>query len=119
MMDADFAQRFVQQWLQAWNDHDVEAVLAHYAEDAVLHSPRVQMVLGLDDTVLRGHAELRRYWARALEISSDLYFEIDKIFIGSDALTVVYVNHRQQEVAETFMFDLRGKVRESVAAYTG
>ena len=38
-MDSDGAQRFVIGWLAAWNDHDVEAVLAHFAEDVVFSSP--------------------------------------------------------------------------------
>lgn len=119
LIDADFAQRFVQTWLQAWNDHDLDAVLALYAEDAALHSPRFNTVLGAEADIVCGHAELRRYWARALELSGDLFFAIDKVFIGSDALTVAYINHRQQEVAETFIFGANGKVRESVTAYAG
>jgi len=118
-MDADFAQSFVQRWLQAWNDHDLEAVIALYADDAALHSPRFGAVLGAEADIVCGHAELRRYWGRALELSGDLFFAIDKVFVGSDALTVVYINHRQQEVAETFVFAASGKVRESVSAYAG
>lgn len=36
---------------------------------------------------------------------------------GSDALTIVYTNHRQQQVAETFVFGAGGKVVTSIAAY--
>ncbi len=117
MIDGDFAQGFVQRWLAAWNDHDLDAVLALYADGAVLHSPRFKAVAGVEAEAVSGHGELRRYWARALELSGDLFFAIDKVFIGSDALTIVYVNHRQQDVAETFVFDASGRVRESIAAY--
>ena len=30
---------FSRHWVQAWNDHDVEAVLQHFHEDVVLTSP--------------------------------------------------------------------------------
>ena len=117
MIDADFAQRFAQAWVKAWNDHDLDAILAHYADDIVFRSPRIRMVMDVARDKVRGREELRAYWTRALELSHDLYFEIDALFVGSDALTICYTNHRQQEVAETFVFDAGGLVCESIAAY--
>ena len=48
MIDADKAQAFAREWVKAWNDHDLEAILSHYAEDVVFHSPRIRMVTGKD-----------------------------------------------------------------------
>lgn len=117
MIDADFAQRFAREWVKVWNDHDLEAILSHYADDVVFHSPRIRMVTGRDVDVVTGKAELRAYWGRALEQARDLFFEIDQVFTGSDALTIVYTNHRQQMVSETFVFGAGGKVTRSIAAY--
>jgi hypothetical protein len=117
MIDADFAQRFAREWVKVWNDHDLEAILSHYADDVVFHSPRIRMVTGRDVDVVTGKAELRAYWGRALEQARDLFFEIDQVFTGSDALTIVYTNHRQQSVSETFVFAASGKVVRSIAAY--
>jgi hypothetical protein len=39
------------------------------------------------------------------------------VFAGSNALTILYTNHRHQAVAETFIFGADGKVARSVAAY--
>ena len=117
MIDADGAQTFAREWVKAWNDHDLEAILAHYADDVVFHSPRIRIVTGKDVDALIGKAALRDYWGRALDLARDLYFEIDQVFIGSDALTILYTNHRQQAVAETFVFGADGKVARSVAAY--
>ncbi len=30
---------FAQEWLNAWNSHDLEAIMAHYAEDVIFYSP--------------------------------------------------------------------------------
>jgi ketosteroid isomerase-like protein len=116
-IDADFAGRFAREWVQAWNDHDLDAILKHYAEDVSFHSPRIRQVTGEDVDRLAGKAALRAYWSRALEQARDLFFEVDQVFAGADALTIVYTNHRQQSVAETFVFATDGKVRLSVAAY--
>ena len=117
MIDADFAQTFARDWVKAWNDHDLEGILAHYAEDVVFHSPRILLVTGRAADSASGKAELRAYWAKALEQSRDLFFEIDQVMAGSDALTILYTNQRQQSVAETFVFGGDGKVVRSIAAY--
>lgn len=117
MISPDEAQAFAREWVKAWNDHDLEAILAHYADDVVFHSPRIRMVTGQNVDALAGKAALRDYWGKALAQARDLYFEIDQVLAGSDALTILYTNHRQQAVAETFIIGADGKVDRSVAAY--
>lgn len=117
MIDADFALSFSRKWVQAWNDHDLDAILSHYAEDIVFHSPRIRAVTGRDIDFVRGKAELSAYWGAALAKLRDLFFEIDQVLTGSDALTILYTNERSQSVAETFAFDAEGKVVRSIAAY--
>ena len=116
-MEADRAQSFARQWLQAWNDHDLEAILLHYADAIVFHSPRIQMITGMNVDSLSGKDELRAYWGKALSMLRDLYFEIDQVLVGSDALTILYTNERSQTVAESFIFGGDGKVIRSLAAY--
>jgi ketosteroid isomerase-like protein len=38
-MDTESARRFARQWLDAWNSHDLEAILSHFRDDAVFSSP--------------------------------------------------------------------------------
>ncbi len=117
MIDTEGAQAFAREWVKAWNDHDLEAILSHYAEDVVFHSPRIRMVTGRDIDQVTGKAELRAYWGMALDRLRNLYFEIDSVLPGSDALTILYTNERSQHVAETFVFGADGKVVRSIAAY--
>jgi len=116
-IDSDFAQAFARDWVKAWNDHDLDAILAHYAEDVVFHSPRIRMVTGRDVDSVSGKTELRAYWSAALSRLRDLFFEIDQVLPGSDALTILYTNERSQYVAETFVFGADGKVKTSIATY--
>lgn len=113
----DFAQSFAREWVKAWNDHDLEAILSHYTEAVVFHSPRIRVATGRDVDSVSGKAALRDYWSRALTMARDLYFEIDQVLTGSDAMTILYTNHRQQTVAETFVFGDGGKVTLSIATY--
>lgn len=117
MINPDDAQSFAREWVKAWNDHDLQAILSHYAEDIVFHSPRIRTVTGQDIDALTGKAALGDYWSKALSMARDLFFEIDQVLTGSNALTIFYTNHRQQQVAETFVFGTGGKVVTSIAAY--
>lgn len=116
-MEADSAQQFAREWVKAWNDHDLEAILSHYAEDVVFHSPRIRLVTGRDVDCVTGKAELRSYWGAALERLRNLYFEIEQVLPGSNAMTILYTNERSQHVAETFVFNAAGKIERSIAAY--
>lgn len=117
MINPDDARSFAREWVKAWNDHDLQAILSHYADDIVFHSPRIRLVMGGESDAVFGKAALKDYWSKALSMARDLYFEIDQVLTGSDALTILYTNHRQQTVAETFVFGLDGKIVTSIAAY--
>lgn len=116
MVDRASADAFAAAWLAAWNAHDLDEILAHYADDVAFHSPRIRTVTGRDVDVVQGTAELRSYWAAALASAPDLRFELDRVLVGSDALTILYRNHRGQHVAETFVL-CDGLVARSIATY--
>ena len=60
---------FAQTWIAAWNSHDLEGILAHYAEDIIFASPIAARLVGTG--VIQGKAALRRYWAQALRKDQD------------------------------------------------
>ena len=111
------ADAFARAWVAAWNDRDIEAILAHYDEAVVFHSPRIADVMGGHAASIAGKDNLRAYWLAGLERAPKLYFELDRVFAGSDTLTVLYTNHRDQMVTETFVFDMAGKIITAMAAY--
>jgi len=32
-MDKEFANKFAREWVEAWNCHDLDKIMTHYAED--------------------------------------------------------------------------------------
>ena len=60
---------YADQWVHAWNRHDVEAVLDRVVPES--------------GGVVRGKAALRDYWTTALRILPDLHFEVVGIYRGS------------------------------------
>jgi ketosteroid isomerase-like protein len=84
------AQRFASAWIEAWNGRDVEAVLSHYADDAVFVSPKAERFVG--SSRIEGKAALRAYWQTALTQLTSLRFTLDAAFWSprSQTLTVLY-----------------------------
>ncbi|MFE0465425.1 nuclear transport factor 2 family protein [Kitasatospora sp. NPDC058965] len=103
-MDHEFARTFVEGWVKAWNAHDLEAVLAHFTEDAVFRSPVAVQLLG-GDGVIRGKAALRAYWAEGLRRIPDLRFEVVGRYVGVDCLVIHYRNQKGGLVNEVLLFD--------------
>lgn len=53
-MTNDQARQFAEHWINAWNDHDPESVLSHYADDFEMTTPMIQRLLDIDTGTLRG-----------------------------------------------------------------
>ncbi len=115
MRTAEQAQAFAEAWIAAWNAHDLDRILAHYADDIVFLSPVARQRLG--DGRVAGLPALRAYWSKALQAAPDLRFALDRVLVGHDALTILYRNHRGQQAAETCEFAADGKVVRSCACY--
>jgi ketosteroid isomerase-like protein len=117
MIDRAFAHRFAAEWIALWNARDLDAILSHYTEDIVFHSPRIAVVMGEPVDFVSGKPALRHYWAQALARSKDLHFDFERAYLGSDSLTIAYRNHRGQSAAETLTFNSQHLVVRSIATY--
>lgn len=117
MIDRQWAERFATEWIALWNARNLDEILKHYAESIVFHSPRIALVLGEPIDFVAGKPALARYWAKALAENKRLHFDLDRVYVGSDSLTIAYRNHRGQQAAETFTFNAERLAVHSVATY--
>lgn len=101
-------EAFVSDWLDGWNEHDVERVLAHFSEDVIFSSPVARLMLPESGGVIRGKAQLRTYWSKGLEMIPDLRFEVVSYSLGVDAMVITYRNHRGDLVNEVLVFHGEG-----------
>ena len=97
-------RRFAELWIDAWNSRDVEAVLAHFAEDVVFTSPTAERFAPGNSGTVHGKDELRAYWNRALDGNPDLRFELIGVYVGVDTLVVNYRNQRNDLINEVLTF---------------
>lgn len=77
-IDRVFAEEFHQRWLEAWNSHDAEKVLACLAEDIVIDDsgwPRT----------MRGHADVREFVDYTWRAFPDMRYEKVGLYLDPDA----------------------------------
>jgi hypothetical protein len=108
---------FSEKWVEAWNAHDIEAVLEHFHDDVVFTSPVAARVMPDTGGVVAGKDSLRHYWATALKSLPDLHFEVIGCYRGQSTLVINYRNHLGGLVNEVLTFDDAGLVREGHGTY--
>jgi ketosteroid isomerase-like protein len=98
------AVAFSEQWVAAWNAHDVELVLEHFHEDAVFTSPVAAKILPDTAGIVHGKAALRDYWTRALQHVANLRFVVEAVYEGIDTVVIAYRNQDDGLVSEVLRF---------------
>lgn len=112
-MTREEAQAFAAEWAAAWNELDVERVLAHFDENISFTSPTALAVVGVG--AVRGKPALREYWNKAVACAGSPRFVVDRVLwdAGSRELAIVYVSEtggRKRRVSENLTFGPDGLV---------
>jgi predicted ester cyclase len=118
-MTKDDAWAWANDWIAAWNVHDLERILKHYEEAVELTSPVAAQLLGKPDGKVAGKANLRAYFQRGLEAYPNLHFQLESVFWGINSVVLCYTNQRGTRSAEFMEFSSTGKVTRVVANYSG
>ncbi len=108
--------QFAAEWIAAWNAHDVEAILTHYADDVEYTSPFIAKLTGGGAT-LRGKDAVRDYLRRGLAAFPELHFTLLETYSGTDSAVLRYRSVRNLIAAETFQFDAHGRVKRVLCHY--
>jgi hypothetical protein len=116
-LNATRANEFAAEWAGAWNSHDLDRIMSHYADDVTLVSPTAAALLGDPSGEVKGIAALRAYFHKGLEVYPNLNFEIFDVMWGVNSVVVCYFNQRGTKSAELMELDGQGQVTRVIANY--
>jgi SnoaL-like domain len=116
MLTAEQAEEFAQEWIAAWNSHDLGRILSHYEDDFEMSSPVIAQVMEEPSGRLKGKQLIAIYWGKALQRYPGLFFEKLHVLAGVDSVTIIYNGVRGLS-AEVFHFTVSGKVSSAYAHY--
>ena len=118
-MTEQAAQSFATQWIDAWNRHDLTAIMKLYSSDIRFYSPYI-IKLGMNDQgVITQKDELEKYFGKALSIYTDLHFELREVLTGADSVILYYKSVSNRMAAEMMELDESGKISLVKAHYHG
>ena len=117
-MTKDEVLKLANDWLAAWNAHDLDQIMTHYEESIELTSPVAAQLLGTADGKVVGKANLRAYFKRGLEAYPELHFQLEDVLWGINSVVLYYTNQKRTRTAEFMELSANGKVARAVANYS-
>jgi hypothetical protein len=117
MIPREKAWHFAQEWLDAWNKHDIDLIMAHYDENIEFCSPVVQKVLGTPNGIVSGAANLRDYFSKQLKKFSTLKFQLLDVFASPASVVLYYKINRGLLAAEVMILNSQMKALKVYANY--
>lgn len=113
------AQSFAEQWIGAWNSHDLSTIMGMYSENIRFYSPYIMKLEMNAKGVITKKDELEKYFAKALGIYTDLHFELHEVLTGADSVILYYKSVNNRMAAEMMELDASGKISLVKAHYNG
>ncbi len=117
-MTRDEAWNLANDWVAAWNGHDLDLIMTHYEDAVELTSPVAAQLLGTSDGKIAGKENLRAYFQRGLETYPELHFRLEDVLWGVNSVLLYYTNQKGRRTAEFMELAASGKVARVVANYS-
>ena len=117
-MTRDEAWSLADAWVEAWNAHDLDRIMAHYEDAVELTSPIAAQLLATPGGKIVGKASLRAYFRRGLEAYPELHFRLADVLWGVNSVVLYYTNQKGTHTAEFMELSASGKVARVVANYS-
>lgn len=85
------------QWFAAFNTHDLETLLALYADDAQHYSPKLKLRQPATNGLINGKPALRAWWQDAFDRLPTLRYEVLRITADETQVFMEYMRHVEGE----------------------
>jgi len=102
-------------WLEAWNAHDLDAIVACYSEDVSFAIPAV--VGGAAEGRMQGREELRDHFRHGLELAPNLTVTEESLLEGPGGFALLYRREDGHRAVEAVELDESGLVSRARVYY--
>lgn len=84
-------------WFEAFNEHDLEKLLALYHNDAEHFSPKLKIRLPESQGLIKGKDALRSWWQDAFDRLPSLNYKVTKLTADDEQVFMEYIRHVKNE----------------------
>ena len=117
-MTEEQANQFADQWINAWNSHELDAIMEHYSDGVEFHSPMIIRLNVNDQGLITNKNDLKSYFQVGLNAFPDLHFRLHNVFTGVNTVVLYYTSVNGRKVTEVFEMDDEGKARRVLCNYS-
>lgn len=111
-MDQIKAEEYGKSWIEAWNAHDIDALVEHYAEDVVFRSPFIPKLDPNASCTIHGREALREYLAKGMQAYPHLRFQLHRVGVGIDSIALNYIGVDGALANEVHILNDEGKASD-------
>lgn len=111
------ADHIAQSWIDAWNRHDMDAILAHYTDDFEMTTSHIVSLMNDPTGTLKGKEDLGGYWRKALQAYPDLHIVLEEVYACVNAVAISYRSVKKGKAVEMLMLNAEGKVVKAFGCY--
>lgn len=117
-MESHQAEKLAQSWTTAWNNHDLDRLMDHYAENVVFYSPFVKHLDHETSGMVRGKDALRDYFAKGMQAYPHTRFQLHRTGVGIGSIVLNYISVNGMLANELHILDGDGKAVEVRCHYS-
>lgn len=118
-MDKQVAEQFAREWINSWNEHNIGAILSHYADSIQFYSPFIPLLKFNETGVITNKDDLKKYFEIGLKTYPDLSFQFHDCFVGINTVVLYYTSVNGRIAAEVFELNEQGKAIKVYCNYSG
>jgi ketosteroid isomerase-like protein len=85
------------QWFDAFNEHDLEKLLALYHDEAAHYSPKLKARMPETEGIVRGKDALRSWWKDAFDRLPSLHYQYTTLTVNDDRVFMEYIRRVDNE----------------------
>jgi ketosteroid isomerase-like protein len=110
--------KFVTEWIESWNSHNLDRILSHYSDNFEITTPMIKVASDIETGTLKGKENIRNYREAAFKKAPDLHFELKEVTEGVGSIAIYYKSVLGKMAIEVMFFNEEGKVKKVIAHYT-
>lgn len=96
-MNSEQNKAIAKRWFEAFNEHNLEKLLALYDDKAEHYSPKLKIRQPETKGLIKGKAALRAWWQDSFERLPDLHYEVKKLTADEEQVFMEYTRQTPGE----------------------
>ncbi|WP_183575172.1 nuclear transport factor 2 family protein [Mucilaginibacter sp. X5P1] len=116
-MNIETVKKHAQEWIEAWNQKNIEGIMIHYADDVEFAAITVTKRWDIPNGILNGKAALKKHFLKGIELAPTLKFELVDVLVAPDSFGILYKRETGAFVTDIITFDENNNVKTAKAFY--